>query len=351
MAMTTSARKEQSMIVYSYKELIGLLKNKDIHLRDINQVRVRMIKKYMLDNALSGHIYFPPLVANLEKLKTNSGIEEKLAIIDGTQRLTALLQLEDLILKAKNSEQQAEIKKGYNLQYLLESTAFAIQVFDNITKEEADQLFIDLNTKGKIVALSKRIAYDSRSLTNQITNAVLTLNEELQIAGVEMEKRAVIRPANKKLLSLSQLRQLVEIFISGKQLSKKMGSDEKFMLQQDEYTQLMHLFLHELFKLYPARSIGNYHQSMLASYPLLLSLVLYINKDDAYLPFQIRKENLLWKMGNLRHVDWSRTNPVWLQFKGSHLGRDQYYYLDKSKENIERLIQWLESKGGEEDVK
>jgi hypothetical protein len=55
------------------------------------------------------------------------------------------------------------------------------------------------------VSLSKRIAYDTRNEINRITNDILRDNGFLREAGVELEKRAVMRPTNQNLLSLSQL--------------------------------------------------------------------------------------------------------------------------------------------------
>lgn len=39
-----------------------------------------------------------------------------------------------------------------------------------------------------------------------MTNEILQVNELLKVAGVEQEKHAVMRPKNKNLVSLSQLR-------------------------------------------------------------------------------------------------------------------------------------------------
>lgn len=165
----------------------------------------------------------PPLVAAAEEGMLGGQTPGGLRIVDGSHRMKALLQLEDQIFMSMKSEKDEEIRNAYYLQYLLEKTEISIQVLEGLSMDEENQLFIDLNTKGKQVALSKRIAYDSRDRLNGMTNRILQSNAKLIEAGVETEKRAIIRPANKKFLSLSQLRLLVATLLAGKLLNR---SDE-----------------------------------------------------------------------------------------------------------------------------
>jgi DNA sulfur modification protein DndB len=181
-----------------------MIKSGQVSLREINKLQVRAIKRYILENANSERIYFPPIVADVKEGSLAKGKPNEMTIIDGTQRLKALCQIEELGYRAIKSEKEEDIKKGYKLLHFLEVSRIAVLLFESLSIDEADQLYIDLNTKGKKVALSKRIAFDSRNELNRITNKVLLTNKQLKTAGVEEEKRAVVRPNNKKLLSLSQ---------------------------------------------------------------------------------------------------------------------------------------------------
>ncbi|MGY6211371.1 DNA sulfur modification protein DndB [Cytobacillus firmus] len=212
--------KRQTFIALPVSELVKMHKEKKLILRDTNQLQVRRIKKYIFSNAAGGEIYMPPLVAAAEEGMLGGQPPGGLRIVDGSHRMRAILQLEDQIFMSMKSEKDEEIRNAYHLQYLLEKTEISIQVLEGLSKDEENQLFIDLNTKGKQVALSKRIAYDSRDRLNGMTNRILQSNAKLIEAGVETEKRAIIRPANKKFLSLSQLRLLVATFLAGKLLNR-----------------------------------------------------------------------------------------------------------------------------------
>ncbi len=203
------------MVSCSIIELVHMYRNGQIATREINQLRVRSIKNYLLDNALTKNIYLPPLVASSGEGAAPNGDPIELSIIDGTQRIAAFAQLEDSILKALKKGEE-KVKLAYELDSLMKDSSIAIKYLKELTRAEESQLYLDLNLKGKKVALSKRISFDSRNNLNVITNQVLHTHQSLKTAGVELEKRSINRPANKNLLSLSQLRQVIGIFMTGK---------------------------------------------------------------------------------------------------------------------------------------
>ncbi|WP_462413745.1 DNA sulfur modification protein DndB [Neobacillus sp. Marseille-QA0830] len=333
--------KRQTITTYTIQELSALIKNGLVKLRVVNKLHVRAIKKYIIENALTGQIYVPPMVATVDKLGKDKPVE--LTIIDGNQRLKAFCQIEEMGYRAARSENEEEMKKGYKLLHFVDHTEVAIQIFEGLTKEEAEQLYIDLNTKGKKVALSKRIAFDSRKELNIITNTILTTNKELKTAGVEIEKRAVVRPTNKKLLSLSQLRQIVATFITGKMVYRANDDHYDTVLPAKDYVKLINLWFQELFLLYPPERIGDFHESMIANYPLLASLAFYANKGMEKNSLEERKKELVKRMRQLQQVDFNRMNTCWKEFKGT--ARTGFYYLSSDKNNIEKLVTWLQQQG------
>ncbi|WP_042349138.1 DNA sulfur modification protein DndB [Bacillus massiliigorillae] len=337
--------KQQRLIYLSINDIMTFSEEGKLVLRNTNQARVKRIKDYMLENAISQSIYFPPLVA---AVCNQDIIREQpicLNIIDGSHRLKAIIQLRDYIQRAINNESTAMIKNGYKLLNIFTETSIAIQLIGELSTDEANQLYIDLNIKGKKVSLSKRISYDSRSLLNRITNNILANNQLLQIAGVEMEKRSMIRPANKKLLSLSQLRQLVNIFICKKLLYNKQEIDTELILEEEEYVQLVNSWFGELFALCPPETIGNDLCSIFSNFQMLLGIALYVNKNQWGQSFENRKQNIANKMKALNHIEWSRDNPRWQQFKGTRRGKQQLYYIDSKKGTLLEIVAWLEAEG------
>ena len=318
-----------------------------LKVREKNQLQVRKIRNYIFDNVLADQIYLPPLVAYLEEGKLGDHKPLRLTIIDGTQRILALSQTNSMIVHRIHSEVEEERRQGLKLLQSLNSTELAVQVFEGLEETEADQLYIDLNTKSKKVSLSKRIAYDSRNEINRITNEILLENLQLKGAGVEEEKRAVMRPNNKNFVSLSQLRQLVGLFITGKTISSSLVQENLFTLNGEENRELINLWLKELFKLHPVETMGDYEVCMLASFPLLYSVANYAVKDMEELSFDEKKTELLRRMKSLRRVDWHPANKVWKTFKGNERGSRRLFFIQQDKANMTAIVSWLQLQGGE----
>lgn len=340
--------KRQAIVSYTIGELVQMFHNEQITLREINRLQVRMIRRYILSNALTEQVYLPPIVARVEDGKLlDEGKPTRLVIIDGTQRVKALTELQVYVEKAIGSDDDQARLEALMLIGELDKIEVAFQVFEGLDTQEADQLYIDLNTKSKKVALSKRISFDSRNEINQTTNKVLQSNDLLKKAGVELEKRAVMRPKNKNLLSLSQLRQIIAYFITGKRISSSLAYEAEMNLLNDDHIEMINVWFDELFKLYPVKTIGNYEVSMLASFPLLYAVAVYAVVDTEEMKFEEKKEVIISRMRKLDKVDWARTNTVWRAFKGSERGREKYYYLDNDKKTIDALTSWLQRQGGE----
>lgn len=339
--------KKQACYVYTLAELVQMYDEGRLQLREPNKVQVRQIRAYIVDNIATGNIYLPPIVARIAKGQLQQQKPEHLMVIDGSQRLKALLSFPQEVPKLIYSKDDTKIQNGFILRHLYPDMTVAFQVFEGLTAKEADQLYLDLNTRGKKVALSKRIAYDSRDDINVTTNRLLQNHKKLKIAGIETEKVAVKRPNNKNFMSLSQLRNVVGIFITGKdvesKLSIKMDQDTNFK----DALCLVELWLDELFTLYPPNKIGDYHVSMLASYPLQLALVHYALEGTKGMSMQQKQQIIQQRMQRLSGVDWSREQLTWLQFNGVKQGKDDYYHLRKDKKNIHSIVKWLNQQGGE----
>lgn len=330
---------EQCMYTYSVEELVQLMDKELITIRQTNQSQVRHLKKYIFNNAKEKKIYLPPIVAN-----TDAHLVQKpqyFRVIDGSKRVLALCQLaKDM---KNNKHRTGEDFKNYiALSLLLKDAQIAVQMFSGLTSEECNQLFVDFNTKGKKVALSKRISYDSRNLLNVITNKLMTTNKDLQTAGVETEKRAVIKPTNKNLLSLSQLKQIVGIFIGIEINSHFEQRKTPYYLSEEEYIQLINEWLNCLFQLHDPETIGNYEHTILAGFPMLRAIAYYVNRRTNNKSLNARKKIVKERMARLLNIDWSIHHPKWQTFAGDFRGHKNYYHLSKDKKTLLKLVEWME---------
>ncbi|MGE6375952.1 DNA sulfur modification protein DndB [Peribacillus muralis] len=340
MILSELDRKRRTIVSYSIMELVDMYRDGQITTRDTNQLRVRSIKNYLLENALTNQIYLPPLVANCREGNLTLTEAARLTMIDGSQRIAAFAQLEDSILKALKQDEE-KVKQAYKLDSLMKDSSIAVQVFEGLTAAEESQLYLDLNLKGKKVALSKRISFDSRNNLNVITNQVLHTHQDLKTAGVELEKRSINRPANKNLLSLSQLRQVIGIFMTGRvyvNIEEKVSSCP---LENSEYITLVHLYFNELFEMFPPERMGDHTQCMLASYPLFVAVALYANDQMENQLFEQRKQLISTRMSKLKAVEWSPAHPVWKEFNGTYKGRPSIFQLSNDKHSIKAMVRWL----------
>ena len=298
-----------------------------IILRTSMKEHVQALRKYMINGMDKKRVFLPMIVAN----KTSEG---KLQIIDGSTRVRAIYSLYQYLQNKEDDEKHTKAKVYF------ENSSLGIQVFHDLTEEQCNQLYIDFNTRGKKVALSKLIEYDSRHLDNIITNRILETNSQMKEAGIETEKRAVIRPTNKNFLSLSQLRQLVNIFTTGKHILSNQENTQKYLLKEQDYVELVNSWINEIFLWEKPKEIGNYQHTMLASFPVMISIAYFVNEDMIHKPLETRLSFMKARMRTLAEIDWSSHHADWRQFKGSYRHAANLYFLSNEPATIKQLLQW-----------
>jgi hypothetical protein len=269
-------------------------------------------------------------------------------VIDGNVRVKAFYQLPQLIKEKEASLEFSDICKAEKLKAFIENGSIAVQLFEGLPEDTINQLYIDFNTKGKKVALSKLISYDSRNEINQITNAVLNQNLDLQIAGVEMEKSAVIKPKNPNLLSLSQLRKLIATFLKSDLVSSVPKGVIASNLEKEEKVELIVHWFHYLFELHQPESIGDYKQTILSSFPLLNSIAYYSIKGTEDMNFDEKMMEMERRMKAIQSVDFSIHNPIWETFDGRVHTKEEVVLLQNSSKTIYQIADWLKQQAGEE---
>lgn len=333
--------KKQAVVTYTITELVDLMDAGHIQPRDVMQRNVKLIKEYILSNIESGHVYLPPIVAGV-KDETLEEKPQELLIIDGSARLKAIHQLKDYLDDDIDGDSPEEIRHKYAKHKALKDTSLSVQLFEGLSREEMDQLFVDMNSKGKKVALSKLIEYDSRNDVNRITNQVLKSNRALSVAGIEIEKQALIKPNNKKFLSLAQLRKLVSTLLTGeiKTTIPKNQLTEAGSLEKN--VEFINFWFEKLFELHPCETIGDYPTTMLAGHPLLTALAHYSVRDLDGAEYNAKIKTIEERMNDLKGVNWDSNQRLWERFEGRENERWNYYQLTNDRKNIIEISNWLE---------
>lgn len=329
----------QQLAIFTVQEIAEQLEQEKIILRKTEPRHTRKIRQYVMEQFMVGDVYISPIVAS-----ENDGV---LYIIDGSSRLRSIvdiLPLTDRMLLSGNKEEQ---KKAAQLNTSIGDVQLAFQIFKDFTEEERDQLYLDANTKGKKVALSKRIAYDSRNTINNVTNELLQQHEALRFAGIEQEKVSINRPANKNFLSLSQLRSVVSLFLVGKETES--GIHTQYVDQEliEKRLPLLNAWLDELFTLEGPEKVGDYNMSILASFLFVRALTYYALKGEDLVIQEKKEKYIRNRMKALKHISWETCQPLWQRFDGKHRGIYQLYFVTNNKKNLEAITAWLCSEGGD----
>ncbi|MGQ3479458.1 DNA sulfur modification protein DndB [Paenibacillus sp. TY11] len=334
---------KQSIELFKIKDLLKYVAEDKVKFFDVSQTRIRAIRNYIVENILNNEIYLPPLVVARysEGENENDPFSEGLTIIDGNGRLLALSQISTVIDQKQKSIDPKELAQSESLRIFIDESSIALQIYEGLNQEEIMQAYVDFNTKGKKVALSKLIAYDSRNEINRISNDVLEQNMDLIRAKVERELKSLMRPSNTSFLNLSQLRKLVSIFLTCELKSELPKGNIKNKLSYDENIDLINSWFQFLFKLHPPDTIGNYHKTMLASFPLLQALAYYAILGTKHMNFESKLKTVQERMSKLDVINFSPDQEQWELFKGIRRGKENYYYLSGNKDDILKIERWL----------
>lgn len=331
---------KQRLAVFTVQQIAEQVEQNTMILRKTEPRHTRKIRQYVMEQFMSGDVYIPPIVAS-----ESDGV---IHIIDGSSRLRGILDILPQLSRLLLSDDPEEQKKATQLNTSIGDVSLAFQLFTGFTKEEREQLYLDANTKGKKVALSKRIAFDSRNTINTVTNDLLQQHEALRFAGVEQEKVSMNRPANKNFLSLSQLRAIVALFIVGKEAESGIYTqhvDEELI---ERRLPILNAWLDELFTLEGPEKIGNYHISILASFIFVRALAYYALKGEEIVASTKKADYVRMRMKALKQISWETCQPLWAErFDGKYRQACGLYFVENNKKTLNAIIEWLCLEGGD----
>lgn len=333
----------QRIAIFTIQQIADQVARQTMVLRQTEPRHTRRFRQYVMEQFMTGDIYIPPIVAS-----ENEGI---IHIIDGSSRIQGILEILPQLNRLVLSDDVEEQKKGTQLNASIGDVPLAFQIFGNFLSNQRDQLYLDANTKGKKVALSKRIAFDSRNTINTVTNELLQQHEALQFAGIEQEKVSMNRPANKNFLSLSQLRAIVSLFIVGKEAEASIFTqhvDEELI---ERRLPILEAWLDELFILEGPEKIGDYQISILASFIFVRALAYYALQGEEFVATSKKEIYVRKRIKALKHISWETCQPLWERFDGKYRGTSGLYFVNNGKKSLMAIIEWLNLEGGERLLK
>jgi len=142
--------------------------------RDMIEIQVSNISKYIQYGLDGNDIYFPPLIFsargkgdfdeenNQFRIKT----EDTMIILDGQHRIRAFEVLKKRLEASRDVEDQKKL-------HYIKSFPLSIQIFKDLTIEQERQLFTDVNTKSSKVSNTLLIMYKENDLYGQLVKDVI----------------------------------------------------------------------------------------------------------------------------------------------------------------------------------
>ncbi|MEH7384579.1 DNA sulfur modification protein DndB [Bacillus sp. JJ1521] len=170
--------------------------------REIIEVQVSNISKYIQYGLDGNDIYFPPLIfssrgrGEFNELNNEFLLkaEDTMVILDGQHRIRAF----EVLKKRLESSQDPEHKE--KLKYI-KNFPLTIQIFSDLTLEQERQLFTDVNTKSSKVSNTLLIMYKENDLCGKLVKDII--NNHPYISPDKFEVRA--KTTTTKLMTAATL--------------------------------------------------------------------------------------------------------------------------------------------------
>lgn len=307
--------------------------------RDLSYNRIPNLIKYIKNKDSKIGIYFPAFVFSFRENpldyydKENCQLvinkNSKLIVIDGQHRIKS-------IEKYINT-----IKDEHEKEKLLNNT-ITCQIYFGLKKEDERKLFSDINSNSKKVSLSLATKYDSRDIINILVQEVYRSSNELQVAGIELDKSKIYRPKNKKFCTGKRLSEFILYLVCGKCF---INHNEELLIKKnyEEIICFLDRFFSILFSNLPD-SPGDVEKYVLGHKSFQDAIALYCNK----MIFNHYNSNNFFDLINeweeyvqqLKYIDWSINNPIWSKWLIKANTRSSFMtFIDKSENEIMEAIQ------------
>lgn len=217
----------KTLICVTLKELTDSFREGRVMTKRVIPSRVSTIKRLLVENANLQPFYFSPIIAHMENGVLEHELNGKITIIDGTQRVHAFVDLAMLMEKNIHSMINHEADIAWKNYYLMENWRIPILIFEGLSKTEQHNFSVECYKNNPYpMFISKEQQIDS------ISNNVIELDEGDFFTT--------------KTMSLTQLKQIVSIFVTGKLMGKVKDANFIPVLHREEYVQLIHYWMKRL---------------------------------------------------------------------------------------------------------
>lgn len=272
--------------------------------RDLNYARIPDIVKYLESQNIAPGIFIPSFVFSYR------GDPNKCHDMEH-----GLFLLEDSSLITIDGQHRIKAMERYVHRHQ-EDTSFlnntvTVQVYFGLSREDERQLFVDINSNAKKVSRSLVMKYDSREVSNLLIKEVHRNSASLQVAGIELDKSKVQRPANTAFATGQRLKTFLAYLLVGK---KKFSQHDEELLAEhyDQIVAFLNQFFLELFNVLPDTP-GDVRRYVLGHEPVQNAIALYFHDMFISLTEYGLQVTGIWEdaIADIGVVDWTSDNVNW----------------------------------------
>ncbi|PWK16500.1 DNA sulfur modification protein DndB [Tumebacillus permanentifrigoris] len=340
-SINNSDKKGMMTANMSVKEVFEVYELDDQVNRELSKTRIPSLVKYIEGWKDSIGIYFPALVFSYrgdfrsnfqnEHSQLHLGIDDKLTVLDGQHRIHAMV-------KYYSGEQDEKLREEFLQNHL------TVQIYIGLTIDEEKTLFSDINSHAKRVHASLITQYDSRDPINVLVRHLYNGSPALQKAGIEMNKKLVLRPNNTYFCHVTRLKQIVTYLLFNKRTLQK--KEEKYLeCKHDKVLSFLVQLFDVFFRILP-ETPGDVNHYVLGHEAIQSAIAQFLFKkiivlEDGQVGW---KRNWEREVLSLQSVDWCIENPDWERWMVVSNALNGREHKEFPYPHIRGLLEYIESK-------
>ncbi|MFB6468526.1 DNA sulfur modification protein DndB [Cytobacillus sp. Hz8] len=282
--------------------------------RKLDPIRRVEIRQFILESLKNIDFYFSPFVFSARGAikKTEHGWElqpgSKLYILDGQHRASALSSaLSHLISQKETAEEAGNINEARTIQDYIEKLKeypIAMQVYLDLSTQDEQQMFTDINTERKEAHIGLIMKYDHRDTYTELTRQVAKQLEHQFEIEQELSR---LTYQNSAVTSLTIMRKCLLALFEGN-LTVKKGNANFGSYTPDEVMAISLAFFESWLHLFPKQMANRKkYVTGLTGIQVALALTIYeLNKKHS-----IPHQKAIMQLKQLKqYCTWQHDDPL-----------------------------------------
>lgn len=314
--------------VLEVRELLEVYKIDDTVNRDIREDKINQLVNYLGEINSDLGIYIPAIMLSYEgEDPLNDGNEKFLfdkqrnfVVLDGQHRVKAF----ERYIKKETDQNKIDT---------LLTSHVTVQVYFKLNDSEKRQLFIEINGKSKRVSQNVSVRFDDRNPINSLVTDLIKIrrNNPIIRMGIEQKRTRVVRPGNKKWISMKRLATFISMLLFGT-LKPSKENMKRINANYEDFFAFLKQFFVVLEDVLP-KEPGDVKKSILGHEAIQNTIAIVchefiFNNENYKIPTSDNWKNLV---EILEFIDWRTNSTLFNTHLTMSSGRNQYVAFPDNK--------------------